>query len=97
MAYARTRPGWLSRCSDSLRAGRCGDRIPVGERFSASVHTGPEAHPYRVFGGLKRPEGYADHPPLSSPEFANGLEFYLHFPSVPAKACHGVTFSFTLG
>jgi hypothetical protein len=32
-------PGWLSRYSDS------GDRIPVGEIFSASVQTGSAAHP----------------------------------------------------
>jgi hypothetical protein len=28
-----------------LRAGRYGNRIPVGARFSAPVHTGSRAHP----------------------------------------------------
>ena len=31
--------------SDWLRAGRSGDRIPVGARFSAPVQTGAGAHP----------------------------------------------------
>ena len=38
-------PGWLSRQRDSLRAGQCGDRMPVGARFSASVQTVPGAQP----------------------------------------------------
>ena len=37
--------GKRSRYSDWLRAGRSGDRIPVGARFTAPVQTGPGAHP----------------------------------------------------
>ena len=38
-------PGKRRRYTDSLRAGRSGNRIPVGARFSAPVQTGPVAHP----------------------------------------------------
>jgi len=38
--------------SDCLWAGRAGDRIPVGARFSAPVHTGPEAHPASCTTGI---------------------------------------------
>jgi len=39
---------FCNRCmsvSDSLRAGRQGDRIPVEASFSAPVQTGPVVHP----------------------------------------------------
>jgi hypothetical protein len=60
-----------------LRAGRSGDRIPVGARFFAHVQTGPEAHPASCtmgtgsFLGVKRPGRGADHPPSPSAEFEN--------------------------
>jgi hypothetical protein len=54
--------------SDSLRAGRSGDRVPVGARYSAPVRTGPRAHPvsYKMgtgsFPGVKRPGRGVDCP-----------------------------------
>ena len=61
-------PGRLSRYSESLRAGRSGDRIPLEAKYSAPVQTGPGAHqPHvRVLGSfprVKRPVRAADHPP----------------------------------
>jgi hypothetical protein len=58
----------------TLWAGRSGDRIPVGARFSAPVQTGPGAHPasYTMgtgsFPGLKRPGHGVDHPPDLAPK-----------------------------
>ena len=58
--------------SDSLRAGRSGNRIPAGARFSAPVQTGPGAYPasYKMgtgsFLGVKRRGRGAENPPPSS-------------------------------
>ena len=47
--------------SDSLQAGQCEDKMPVGARFSAPVQTGPVFHPtsYTMgtgsFPGVERP------------------------------------------
>jgi hypothetical protein len=60
--------------SDSLRAGRSGDRIPVGAKFSAPIQTGRGAYPasYTVgavsFPGVKRPGRDVGHLPPSSAE-----------------------------
>ena len=62
-----------SRDSDSLQAGRSGDGIPVGARFSAPVQTGSEAQPasYTMragsFPGVKRLVRGIDHPPHLAP------------------------------
>ena len=55
-----------------LRAGRSGDRIQVGARFSASIQTGPGAHPASCtmgtgsFPEIKLPGCDADPSPPSS-------------------------------
>jgi hypothetical protein len=62
--------------TDSLRAGRSGDRMPMGGGaiFSAPIQTGPVVQPssYTMgtgsFPGVKLPGRGADHPPTSSAE-----------------------------
>ena len=68
-------------------AGRSGNRIPVGARFSALVQTDPAAHPasYTMgtgsFPGAKRPGRGGDHPFPSSAEVNERAELYHNFPS----------------
>ena len=84
-------PGWLSRYSDSLRAGRSGNRNQVGARFSVSVQTCPGTYPatYKMgtgsFLGVKRPGRGVDHPPLSSAESKDIVELHLYRGSTVVK------------
>jgi hypothetical protein len=79
-------PEYLSRYGDSLRAGRAGDRIPVGARYSAPVHG---AHPASYtkgtgsFPGVKRPGRGFDHPSPYSAEVKERVELYIYSPSGP--------------
>ena len=55
--------------ASTLRAGRSGDRMPVGARFFSPVQTGPGVQPASCtmgtasFPGVKRPRRGVDHPP----------------------------------
>ena len=82
--YIFTGPGWFIRYSNSLRAGRSGDRIPVGARFSASVETGPGTHPASCTTGkqvslplVKCLGRRVDFPPPYSAQVKEGVDLYL--------------------
>jgi hypothetical protein len=76
--------------SYSLGAGRAGDRIPVGKRFSAPVQKGPGAHPasYAMGAGsspgVTRPRRGVYHPNQSWAEVKERVERNLYFPSEPS-------------
>ena len=85
-------PGWLSRYSDSLRAGWSGDPIPVGGgRFSARPDR-PWSPPsllysgYRVFPGGKASGMWLYHPPHLAPR----LKKELSYSSTPRLWIHGL-------
>ena len=69
----------------------------LGARFSASVQTGPGAHPasYTMgtasFPGVKRPGRGVDHPPPSSTEVEGRVELYICSPSGPSWPVLGRT------
>jgi hypothetical protein len=70
--------------NDSLWAGRSGNRIPVGAKFSAPVQSGPGAHlASHTMGtgsllGVKRQRRGVDHPPPSSAEVKERVGPYLY-------------------
>ena len=103
--WARQR-SWYS---DWLRAGRSGDRIPVGARFSAPVQTSPGAHPASCtmgtgsFPGVKSDRGVTLTPhPLLVP-LVMKEQSYTSTPPVGRTACTEpqcctrVQFTFFLG
>jgi hypothetical protein len=69
-------------------------------RFSASVQTGPGAHPasYTMgtgpFPGVKRPGRGVDHPPPSTVAVKERVQLYLYFKSEPFLACCRVNLPF---
>jgi hypothetical protein len=75
--FCDAKPGSSVGIATELRAGRSGDRIPVGKRFVAYVKTGPGAHLASfTMGtgsllGVNRPGSGADHPPHTSAEVEN--------------------------
>ena len=87
----------IVQCSDSLQAGRSGDRFLEGARFSATVQTDPGSHPAsytmgtRSFSGVQRPERGVDHPPPSSAEVKERVELYLYSHSEPSWPVLGLT------
>ena len=81
-------PGYLSRCSDWLRAGQSGDRFPVGGEIFRSRpdrRWGPPSLLYSGYQasylGVKRPGRGVDHPLSSSTEIKERVELYLCSPS----------------
>jgi len=84
-----------------LRAGWSGDRIPVGARFSAPVHTGPGAHPAFCtidtgsFPGVKSGQGVALTPhPLLMSRAIPLLPLWAVRPVQSLSACTRVHFTF---
>jgi hypothetical protein len=86
--------GWYS---NSLWAGRSGDRILVGPRLFTPINTGPESHPASCtvstssLPGLKRPGHSIDQPPESSAEVKENVELYLYSHSEPSWPVIGWT------
>jgi hypothetical protein len=88
-------PGQLSRYSESLRAGRSGDRIPVGGRdfpYPSRHALGPTQP---LIQWVKRPVRGVDHTPPSSAKLKERVELKRLFPLWAFVACSRVNFTFT--
>ena len=83
-------PEWRSRYSDSLRAGRSGDRIPVGDEIFRACPDRPWGPPsllnnvYRVFPGSKAAGAWGWPPTPSNAEVKERVELYLYSTSGPS-------------
>ena len=100
-------PGSVVAIATGYGAGRSGDRIPMGARFSAPVQTGPRAHPASCtmgtgsFPGVKSGQGVTLTPhPLLVPWSWKGraiplLPLRAVRPVQSLSACTRVTFTFT--
>jgi len=90
-------PEQCSPFSDSLQAGRSGDRIPRGARFSTPVQPGPWSPPsllynvYQVFPWSKETEAWCWPPTPSSAEVKERVELYLCSTSEPSWPVLGWT------
>jgi hypothetical protein len=73
---------------DSLRAGQSGDRVPLGAKFSAFVHSGPggptslPCSAYPVIPGVKWPGRGVNHPSQLSAQVKERVELYICSPSL---------------
>ena len=84
-----------SRYSESLRAGRSGDRIPLWGQIFRTCPYWPWGLPsllynrYRVFPGGKAKGAWRWPPNPSSAEVKERMELYLYSPSGPSWRCLG--------
>ena len=77
----KRQPGYHSRYSDSLWAGRFGARIPVKARYFAPVKMVPEVHPVSCTRGVG-----VNHSPASRVEIKERVDLYSY--SAPGPSWH---------